>query len=80
MMDNARLILVGRQIKELQNPFDRTKSRLNQSAHNGFELARLKMLRQIRAIDALDDAVEYRNQCQKQLEEAIPRLKDVLAY
>ena len=54
-MDDAQLILIGRQIKELPNPFDPTKSDLNQSAYNGFELARLKMLRQMRAIDACVD-------------------------
>jgi hypothetical protein len=36
-----------RLVEELENPFDKS-SGLNESAHNGFEVARLKILRKVR--------------------------------
>lgn len=39
---------IENQVQQIENPFDPSRSGLEQSAYNGFEVARLRILRKIR--------------------------------
>ena len=44
-MDRQSKEKLVEKVEQLENPFDKSKSGLNESAHNGFELAKRKILR-----------------------------------